>query len=76
MIIGGELALAGPVLLDPIRAAIVDGAVGPAASAVRVVPGELGARAEVLGAATIQLARAPEALASRIGAPAPHSGVV
>jgi predicted NBD/HSP70 family sugar kinase len=66
VIIGGELALAGPVLLDPIRAAISEHAVVPAATAVRVVASELGPRAEVLGAATIQLARAPEALASRV----------
>jgi predicted NBD/HSP70 family sugar kinase len=66
VIIGGELAEAGDVLLDPIRGAIHDGAVAPAASAVRVIVGELGGRAEVLGAATTQLARAPQALARRL----------
>jgi predicted NBD/HSP70 family sugar kinase/DNA-binding transcriptional ArsR family regulator len=67
VIVGGELAEAGDVLLDPIRAAIGDGAVAPAASSVRVIVGELGERAEVLGAATTQLARAPQALANRLG---------
>jgi predicted NBD/HSP70 family sugar kinase len=66
VIIGGELAEAGDVLLEPIRTAIHEGAVAPAASAVRVIVGELGGRAEVLGAATTQLARAPQALANRL----------
>ena len=68
VIIGGELAEAGDVLLDPIRAAIERRAVPPAAAAVRVIAGELGERAEVLGAASIQLARAPQALAARLAA--------
>jgi predicted NBD/HSP70 family sugar kinase len=68
VIIGGELSDAGDVLLDPIRAAIEQSAVPPAAAAVRVTTGELGTRAEVLGAASIQLARAPMALAERLAA--------
>ena len=68
VVIGGELAGAGDVLLEPIRAAVVETAVAPAVAAVRVVAGELGERAEVLGAAAIQLARAPEALARRMAA--------
>jgi predicted NBD/HSP70 family sugar kinase len=66
VIIGGELSEAVDVLLDPIRAAIEQSAVPPAAAAVRVTAGELGTRAEVLGAASIQLARAPQALAARL----------
>jgi predicted NBD/HSP70 family sugar kinase len=66
VVVGGELAEAGDVLLDPIRRSIEEGAVAPAAASVRVILGELGERAEVLGAATTQLARAPEALASRL----------
>ncbi|MDA0166430.1 ROK family transcriptional regulator [Solirubrobacter ginsenosidimutans] len=66
VIIGGELAEAGEVLLTPIRAAITRSAIAPAAASMRVVAGDLGSRAEVLGAATIQLARAPEALANRL----------
>jgi predicted NBD/HSP70 family sugar kinase len=66
VVVGGELAEAGDVLLDPIRTAIGEGAVAPAARSVRVTVGELGERAEVLGAATTQLARAPQALASRL----------
>jgi predicted NBD/HSP70 family sugar kinase len=66
VVIGGELADTGSVLLNPIRKAIDERAVSPAAAAVRVITGELGDRAEVLGAATTQLARAPEALANRL----------
>jgi predicted NBD/HSP70 family sugar kinase len=66
VIIGGELAAAGAVLLDPIRAAVERRAVVPAAQAVQIVQGALGEHAEVLGAAALQLSRAPEALASRL----------
>jgi predicted NBD/HSP70 family sugar kinase len=65
VIVGGDLAEAGDVLLDPIRHAVDQHAVAPAASAVSVVAGELGERAEVLGAAAIQIARAPHELTSR-----------
>ena len=64
--IGGDLSQAGDVLLDPIRAAIDEDSLVPAAAAVRVVVSSLGERAEVLGAASIQLTRAPEALARRL----------
>jgi len=66
VIIGGELAAAGEVLLGPIRAAVERRAVVPAAQAVQIVQGALGEHAEVLGAAALPLARAPEALASRL----------
>jgi hypothetical protein len=68
VIIGGELAGAGDVLLDPIRAAVRRRALAPAAQAVKIVCGELGEHAEVLGAAAIQLSRAPEELARRLSA--------
>jgi predicted NBD/HSP70 family sugar kinase len=66
VIVGGDLAESGDVLLDPIRIAIARHAVSPASAAVRVVGSELGERAEVLGAAASQLARAPQELMSRI----------
>ncbi|MBE2320795.1 ROK family transcriptional regulator [Solirubrobacter sp. CPCC 204708] len=66
VIIGGELAAAGDTLLEPIREAVDRRAILPAARAVRVVRGSLGEHAEVLGAAAVQLARAPEALAGRL----------
>ncbi len=67
VVVGGDLAQAGPVLLDPIGAAIARHSVAPAAAAVRVVPGTLGERAEVLGAAALILAQSPRALVQRLG---------
>lgn len=66
VVIGGELAETGDVLLNPIRAAILDDTVEPAAATVSVIGSTLGERAEVIGAASIQLARAPEVLARRL----------
>jgi predicted NBD/HSP70 family sugar kinase len=66
VVVGGDLAPAGPVLLDPIRAAIERHGVAPAAGAVRVMAGTLGDRAEVLGAAGLILAQSPHALATRV----------
>jgi predicted NBD/HSP70 family sugar kinase len=69
VVVGGDLAAAGPVLLDPIQRGIERHAVGPSAAAVRVVAGALGERAEVLGAAGLILAQSPHALAQRVDAP-------
>jgi predicted NBD/HSP70 family sugar kinase len=66
VVVGGDLAPAGAVLLEPIRAAIERHGVAPAAGAVRVTAGTLGDRAEVLGAAGLVLARSPHALAARV----------
>ncbi|NLF04078.1 MAG: ROK family transcriptional regulator [Actinomycetales bacterium] len=55
VVVGGELAEAGELLLEPMRAAIeactIPAVVGP----VRVVAGELGASAEVRGALAVAL---------------------
>jgi predicted NBD/HSP70 family sugar kinase len=66
IVVGGDLAPAGAVLLDPIKAAIERHGVAPAAGAVRVTAGTLGDRAEVLGAAGLILAQSPHALAARV----------
>ena len=66
VVIGGDLAAAGAVLLDPARAAIRRHCVAPAAAAVNVIAGTLGERAEVLGAAALILARSPRVLAERV----------
>jgi predicted NBD/HSP70 family sugar kinase/biotin operon repressor len=50
IVLGGELSEAGEPLLDGIREAVHRYALPGAADLVRVVPGELGERAEVLGA--------------------------
>jgi predicted NBD/HSP70 family sugar kinase len=66
LLVGGELAAAGDVLLEPIRASIERHSVAPASASVRVAAGTLGPRAEVLGAAALILAQSPHALADRV----------
>ena len=63
VVVGGQLAAAGEVLLEPIRKAIARQTIAPAAAAVQVAAGELGDRATVLGAAAIQFELAPYVLA-------------
>ena len=66
VVVGGELAAAGEILLDPIRDAIGRHAMSSLASALRVVPGALGDSAGVRGAAALVLNDAPERLAAAI----------
>jgi predicted NBD/HSP70 family sugar kinase len=66
IVVGGDLATTGDVVLGPIRAAIARYGIPPAADAVRVVPGKLKGRAEVLGAAALVLDQSPQALAQRL----------
>jgi predicted NBD/HSP70 family sugar kinase len=63
IVIGGDLAAVGERLFEPIGGAIRRYALAPAVDSVRVVGGELGNRAEVLGAAGMVLADAPRLLA-------------
>jgi predicted NBD/HSP70 family sugar kinase len=55
VIVGGELSVAGDLLLDPIREAVGRYALPTAAVHVQVVTGVLGERAEVLGALALTL---------------------
>lgn len=66
IVVGGDLAAAGPRLLPPLERAIRRYALAPAADAVTVVLGELGEYAEVRGAAGMVLAHAPRILADRL----------
>lgn len=66
VVIGGELAASGDVLLDPIRASIDRHSLPSAAAGVQVTTGVLGDRAEVLGAAALILAQSPLALTERV----------
>jgi predicted NBD/HSP70 family sugar kinase len=61
LVIGGDLAPAGDLLLDEVREALRRTALPTAADQATVVAGELGERAEVLGA-----------LAGIVGATAQH----
>ncbi|HEY2195687.1 MAG TPA: ROK family transcriptional regulator [Actinomycetospora sp.] len=53
VVVGGELAQAGALLLDPLHAALVRWALPGAAEGVEVVAARLGARAHVLGAVAL-----------------------
>ncbi|MBB4661625.1 ROK family transcriptional regulator [Conexibacter arvalis] len=55
VIVGGDLSAAGDVLLDPLRDEVSRHAVPAAGGRVEIVPGVLGRRAEVLGAAALVL---------------------
>jgi predicted NBD/HSP70 family sugar kinase len=57
IVVGGELAAAGELLLDPMRESLRRGAIRSAADDVIVVEGALGDRAEVLGAVALVLRR-------------------
>jgi predicted NBD/HSP70 family sugar kinase len=57
IVVGGELAAAGDVLLEPLRRALRRGAIRSAADDAEVVTGSLGDRAEVLGAVGLVLRR-------------------
>ncbi|MFD2840823.1 ROK family protein [Populibacterium corticicola] len=71
IIVGGELTQAGTTLLDPIREAIARYSLPGVADAVQVVPGKLGADAELTGAIHYALSRAEAAnLLNNLAAPA------
>src|SRR3954471_14709099 len=57
VVVGGDLGVAGELLLAPLREALRRGAIQSAADDVEVVQGELGDRAEVLGAVALVLSR-------------------
>ena len=48
--IGGDISLAGDVLLDPVREVVRRNAIPSAAADTEIVAGVLGERAEMLGA--------------------------
>ncbi|SDC73109.1 Sugar kinase of the NBD/HSP70 family, may contain an N-terminal HTH domain [Geodermatophilus telluris] len=58
IVVGGELGAAGDLLLDPLRRALAQSAIPAAAERLDVVPGSLGARAQVLGALVVALREA------------------
>jgi len=68
IVIGGDLAAAGELLTGPICRTIAHYALPSAVPQVRIVIGELGSSAEVRGAASRVLARAPRSLAVMSGA--------
>ncbi|MYU14162.1 ROK family protein, partial [Streptomyces sp. SID8361] len=55
MVLGGQLAEAGELVLGPIRESVARYAIPSAAHQLSVMPGALGGRAEVLGALALVL---------------------
>jgi predicted NBD/HSP70 family sugar kinase len=55
VVVGGDLGVAGELLLEPLRESLRRGAIRSAADDVEVVQGALGERAEVLGAVALVL---------------------
>ena len=69
VVVGGDLGEAGDLLLDPMREAVDRYAIAPAAADAQVVAGELGERAQVLGALALAILQS-EHLAAHIAPPA------
>jgi predicted NBD/HSP70 family sugar kinase len=77
LIVGGDLAAAGDLLLDGVRSSVRLAALPAAADAARVVAGVLGDRAQVLGALALAVGEAGAALdlPASINQPIPGGGV-
>jgi predicted NBD/HSP70 family sugar kinase len=72
-IIGGDLAAAGDLLIGPLQESVARYAIPSAARQLRVLPGTLGARAEVLGALALAMAETDQAVGVAAGG-RPRSG--
>ena len=71
VVIGGDLSLAGDVLLDPVRDVVSRNAIPSASEDAEVVAGTLGERAEVLGALALVMHESERfAASSEVGAAA------
>jgi predicted NBD/HSP70 family sugar kinase len=68
VVVGGDLSAAGELLLGPLREAVVRTALPAATEGLDVVAGELGERANVLGALALAIANSEQAVAARIAA--------
>jgi predicted NBD/HSP70 family sugar kinase len=66
VVIGGDLGDAGDMLLDPLRDAVKRDALPAAASDLKVVAGELGERANLLGALALVLMQSEHEVAARV----------
>ena len=65
-VVGGELALAGDLLLDPMRESIRRYAIPAVADSLTVVAGALGDRAELMGALALVVGQSEQVLSGRV----------
>ena len=68
VVVGGDLSAAGELLLGPLREALMRAALPAITRDLDVVAGELGDRANVLGALALAIAQSEQAVAARIAA--------
>jgi predicted NBD/HSP70 family sugar kinase len=68
VVVGGELAATGDLLLEPLRDAVRRYALPAAADAVTIMAGDLGDRAEMLGALVLVVGQSDRALSGRVRA--------
>ena len=68
VVVGGDLSAAGELLLAPLREALGRAALPSITRDLEVVAGELGDRANVLGALALAIAQSEQAVAARIAA--------
>ena len=73
VVVGGELSAAGELLLEPLRASVRGHAIPAAGEDIQVVAGELGERAEVLGALALAIGESDRVLSSRMVEGAAHA---
>ena len=66
VVVGGDLSAAGELLLAPLRAALVRHALPASTRDLAVVSGELGERANCLGALALAIEHSEDAVAARI----------
>jgi len=66
IVVGGDLSTAGELLLDPLRESIERHALPAAVADLQIVCGELGERANLLGALALAIADSEPAVAARV----------
>ena len=70
VVIGGDLSAAGELVVGPLRETLMLVGLPPTTRRLEVVAGELGDRANVLGALSLAIAQSEQAVAARIAAAA------
>ena len=66
VVVGGDLSAAGELLLEPLRESVFRYALPTATDGLDVVAGELGDRANLLGALALAIAQSEQAVAARV----------